>query len=113
MGSSKKGQERFEALKRKLLTLGFVRPGSVVRRFVPCGNPSCRCAGKPPRLHGPYYEWSCKVAGKTRTIRLSQRQAHLCLQWVGIHKKLKRIVRLMERLSLKETDRALGAISRP
>ena len=29
------------------------------------------------------------------------------------HKILKRLVRRMERLSLKETDRGLGAISRP
>ena len=47
-------QARFEALKREILELGFVRPGSLVRRFMPCGNPACRCMGKTPQLHGPY-----------------------------------------------------------
>lgn len=111
--ASSNAQARFEALKRDILELGFVRPGSLVRRFMPCGNPACRCMDKPPRLHGPYYQWSYKTAGKTRTIRLSQEQARLCHQWVRDHKRLKRLVRQMEQLSLKETDRTLGAISRP
>ena len=106
-------QARFEALKREILTLGFVRPGSLVRRFMPCGNPACRCMGQPPRLHGPYYQWTAKVAGKTKTVRLSEEQARLCQAWIQNHKRLKRLVRQMARLSLKETDRALGAISRP
>ncbi len=104
---------RFEALKQEILGLGFVRPGSLVRRFMPCGNPACGCLGRPPRLHGPYYQWTYKVAGKTRTLRLSERQARLCGQWVRNHKKLKNLVRRLEQISLRETDRALGAISRP
>ena len=36
----------------------------------------------------------------------------LCEQWAHNHKRLKRILREMEQLSLKETDRILGAISR-
>lgn len=104
---------RFAALKREILQLGFVRPGSLVRRFMPCGHPACRCMGKPPALHGPYYQWSYKVAGKTRTLRLSEEQARLCQQWIRDHRRLRALVRQMQRLSLKETDRALGAISRP
>lgn len=104
---------RFEALKQQIVKLGFVRPGSLLRRFMPCGNPACRCMGRPPRLHGPYYQWTYKIAGKTKTIRLSQEQARLCEQWTRDHRKLKRLVRQMERLSLHETDRTLGAISRP
>ena len=110
---SSDAQARFETLKREILALGFVRPGSLVRRFMPCGNPACRCMGKHPQLHGPYSQWSYKIAGKTRTLRLSEEQARLCEQWVRNHKRLKRLVRQMEQLSLKETDRTLGAISRP
>lgn len=104
---------RFESLKREVLALGFVRPGSLVRRFMPCGHAACRCMGRPPQLHGPYFQWTCKVAGKTRTVRLSESQARRCEEWIRNHRKLKRLVRKMERLSLKETDRALGAISTP
>ena len=68
--------------------------------------------GRPPQLHGPYFQWTYKVAGKTKTMRLSEEQARLCQAWLRNHKQLKRLVRQMEQLSLRETDRALGAISR-
>ena len=100
---------RFESLKREIQKLGFVRPGSLVRRFMPCGNPTCRCMADPPQLHGPYYQWSYKVAGKTRSIRLSENQARLCEEWTRNHKRLKQLVCQMEQLSLKATNRALGA----
>ena len=111
--SSSDATSKLEALKKEILRLGFVRPGSLVRRFMPCGKAGCRCMATPPQLHGPYYEWSYKVAGKTRTRRLSEEQAKLCQAWLRDHKTLKRIVRQMERLSLTETDRTLGEISKP
>ncbi len=107
MASSRRS--KFESLKREMLTLGLVRPGSLVRRFMPCGNPACRCMGQPPRLHGPYHQWTHKIAGKTKTVRLSAQQARLCREWSGNHKKLKRLLQQMEKFSLKETDRILGA----
>lgn len=99
---------RFESLKQEIQKLGYVRPGSLVRRFMPCGNPTCRCMADPPQLHGPYYQWSYKVAGKTRSIRLSESQAHMCEEWTRNHKRLKQLVRQMEQLSLKATNRVLG-----
>ena len=94
----------YEVLKEALGRLGYVRPGSLVRRFMPCGKPSCRCMGDPPSLHGPYYQWTARIRGKTKTIRLSERQAQLCGEWIANHTKLKDIVRRMEAISLKETD---------
>lgn len=111
--STSDAKAKLEALKREILRLGFVRPGSLVRRFMPCGKASCRCMATPPQLHGPYFEWSYKVAGKTRTKRLTEEQAKLCKEWIRDHKALKRIVRQMERVSLAETDRTLGEISKP
>lgn len=102
--------QELEKLKSELRALGYVRPGSLVRRFMPCGNPACRCMAKPPQLHGPYHQWSYKVKGKTRTVRLSAEQARLCLEWTQNHRKLRQIVRKMERLSLKKTDQALKVL---
>jgi hypothetical protein len=31
----------------------------------------CRCHADPPRLHGPYAEWTRKIGGKTVTRRLT------------------------------------------
>ena len=100
-----------QRIRHEIASLGWTRPGSVIRRYMPCGNPSCRCMADPPLLHGPYYQWSHKLNGKTRSLRLSESQAALCLQWARNHKQLKQLVRKLEKLALQETDRILGAIS--
>ena len=88
---SPRAVRRYAALQREILDLGLVRPGSLVRRFMPCGKPACRCMAKRPVLHGPYYQWTHKIAGTTKTIRLSPEQARLCKEWSDNHKRLKRL----------------------
>ena len=55
----------------ELAQAGFALPGTLVVRSYACGKPSCRCHADPPRLHGPYAEWTRKIGGKTVTRRLS------------------------------------------
>jgi hypothetical protein len=106
-------ERQFVLLKAELADLGLVRPGSLVERYMPCGKSGCRCMGDPPILHGPYFQWSYKVQSKTVTKRLSKIQAEQCREWVSNHRQMKKIVRRMESLSLKETDRVLRAITKP
>jgi len=51
-----------------------------------------------------------RIRGKTRTVRLTEDQARLCEEWVSNHRKLKDIVRKMEVMSLRETDRILKRV---
>ncbi len=37
-----------------------------------CGKPGCACKALPPRLHGPYYQWTRKVDGKTAELMLQR-----------------------------------------
>jgi hypothetical protein len=101
---------RFVALARELGDVGFVRPGSLVTRYMPCGRPTCRCQAQPPALHGPYFQWTHKIDGKTVTQRLSRAQALRCREWIRNHRQLKATIRKMETLSLQETDRILRTI---
>ena len=52
------------------LAAGFALPGTLTVRSYACGKPGCRCHADPPRLHGPYAEWTRKIGGKTVTRRL-------------------------------------------
>lgn len=104
--------KQYAAVKEELRSLGWVRPGCVTRRYTTCGNPSCRCMGTPPEPHGPYYQWSHKIRGRTQSLRLSDEQASQCREWAANYKRLRKLVRRMEALSLQETNRTLGAISR-
>jgi hypothetical protein len=70
-------ENRFETLKASVVGIGPIRRGTVLDRFVRCGNPNCRCRADPPELHGPYYEWTRKVKGKTVSVSVTREQAQL------------------------------------
>ena len=98
---------RYDALKRAVLTLGPIRRGSLVRRFMPCGKPGCCCQVSPPELHGPYYQWTRKVRGKTVTVRLTREEARLFEEWISSGRQLEKIVAQMEAVSLRITERLM------
>ena len=100
-------QAHYEALKRTVLTLGPIRRGSLVRRFMPCGKSGCRCQAAPPELHGPYYQWTRKVRGKTATVRLTREEARLLGDWISNGRQLDRIVAQMETVSRRITQRLM------
>ena len=113
MGTSrKKGTAAVDASLRRLearhraalaavATLGLVLRGSIARRLTHCGNPACRCHADPPMLHGPYYIWTRKVAGKTVTAQLRPEYAALCKDWNRNMRKLDRTVRQLQAIGLR------------
>ncbi len=66
-----------------------------------CGNPTCRCKAHPPQLHGPYYVWTRKVAGKTVTAMLPPEHAALWQRWSRNMRTLDRLVRELQILGLR------------
>lgn len=100
-------EERYETLKRAIADISLIRHGSLVRRFMPCGKAGCRCQATPPKLHGPYYQWTRKVRGKTVTVRLSKGGARLLKEWIENGRRLDRILDQMEQVSYRITQQAL------
>lgn len=100
-------QKQYLKLKRSIAPLGYFRYGSLVRRFMPCGKPGCRCLASPPELHGPYFQWTRKVGGKTVTVRLTKPEAKLLETWVSNGRRLDRLLAQMQRVSHRATDRLL------
>ena len=66
---------------------------------MPCGKRGCRCQADPPQLHGPYWQWTRVVAGKTVTRRLTEGQARLYQEWIANRRRLTRTIGEMEKLS--------------
>lgn len=61
-------QARIEEIKKRLVALGEMRPGSLSKQYNVCGNPTCRCKDpKNPQKHGPYYQLSYSHKGKSTT----------------------------------------------
>ncbi len=92
-------ERRYRALAAELAEVGFISPGSVVVRETSCGKAGCRCQGDPPQRHGPYYQWSRAIAGKTVSRRLNESQADLYREWIANRRHIERIVTEMETLS--------------
>jgi hypothetical protein len=65
-----------------------------------CGHANCRCHADPPRLHGPYHQWTRKVAGKTVTRILSDEQLADYSPWLDNQRRLRSLVTELETLSL-------------
>ena len=87
--------------------------GTLLKRMMTCGKPVCACKASPPRLHGPYYQWTRKVDGRTVTVNLSAQQAKLLQGWIATGKELDRLVAEMERISLEATERQLQELPPP
>lgn len=59
-----------EALLDSLASTGDMRRGSITEVYRPCGKPTCRCAAADDPGHGPYYAFTRKVDGKTKTLQM-------------------------------------------
>jgi hypothetical protein len=89
--------------------IGFFRRGTLLSRFTRCGKPGCRCQADPPQLHGPYWQWTRKVKGKTVTVTLSESQAALLRGWLENGHLYDQQLAELEQLSVDVTDRLLAA----
>lgn len=106
-------ERRYRALAAELTEIGFISPGSLVVRETSCGKQGCRCQADPPRRHGPYYQWSRAVAGKTHSRRLTEPEADLYRQWIANRRRLEQIVAEMETLSAAAGETLLRQARNP
>ena len=64
-----KEEKRIAQTKAKLAQLGPMLPGSISEQWNVCGTPGCRCKDPDkPVKHGPYYQLSFTVGGKSSTM---------------------------------------------
>lgn len=78
-------EKRYAALRQQLAEIGYVSHGSVYRR--PAGHSGAR------------YIWSSKVQNKTVSLALSEPQANWLEAAIDEHRKLKKLIAEMHRLS--------------
>jgi hypothetical protein len=58
------------ALLRQISALGDFQPGSITSAIRHCGKPECHCAKSGAPGHGPHFQLTQKVEGKTATQNL-------------------------------------------
>ncbi len=102
---------RRRCLIAELEQIGPFRRGSLLQVLTRCGTPGCRCRADPPRRHGPYWQWTRKVGGKTVTVRLTEEQAVLLRPWLENAKRWDQKLGELEDLFAEIADRLLAGVA--
>ena len=101
-------QARYATLVGELADIGYIAAGSITHRHTRCASPGCRCNADPPQPHGPYYQWTAKVNGKTVTRRLTEHQAARYQEWIDNDRQLRAIITKMRQVAAKTTELQLN-----
>ena len=92
---------RHRELAAQIAQIGIVAAGSVTRRFTRCTSQGCRCNADPPTPHGPYWQWTAKVNGKTVTKRLTAEEAGLYREWIGNDRRIRALLDQIRKVDAK------------
>lgn len=96
-------ERRYRELAAQLAEIGYIVSGSLARRYNRCGKASCACHGDPPRFHGPYWQWTAKVDGKTVNRRLTDREARLYGEWIANDRQARSLLTQMRAVAAEAT----------
>ncbi len=99
-------------IRAELEEFDIILRGSVTKRFRPRGTQGSRCQADPPRLHGPYYQWTTKVRGKTQTVRLKPEEVADFERWVAQGRRLEKLVQQWRVESLEAAKIIHGKLQR-
>lgn len=81
-------RQRRQGLVQLLPPAGEVLRGSLVERYVTCGNPSCKCARG--ERHGPMWYLTVTLGpGRTTGGIISADQVEQVRHWIGNYQRLK------------------------
>ena len=93
--------QRFAELRRELRDLQYFCKGTILERRMKCGQPTCACRRDPAKRHGPYWEWTYKLRGKTVNVKLAPSAGPLYKAAARQYRSLKSLINRLERLSHK------------
>lgn len=97
-------ERRYRELAAQLADIGMISAGSLTRRYTRCTSPGCKCRADPPQPHGPYWQWTRKIDGKTNTRRLTPTEAKLYRRWIANDRRMRRIIEQMRTIAAKAAD---------
>ncbi len=97
-------ERRYRHFAAQLSDIGFIAAGSLAARYNRCGKPACRCHADPPQPHGPYWQWTAKVNGKTVNRRLTDGEAELYRHWIANDRRLRALIDQMRAVASQATE---------
>jgi hypothetical protein len=99
--SMKELLKRYDRLKARLAKAGLILQGTITERTI-LGE-DLETPGR-KKTYGPYYQWTWKHKGKTKTVNLSASQAKTYQKAIQNHRIVEETLREMREISLKICD---------
>jgi hypothetical protein len=102
--------QRIAALRQSLGKFDYACSGTLLRRMLSCGNPTCRCKQDIAARHGPYYYWGRRRAGKLVHMLLTPAEAEIVRRAIANHRTIQGTLRKLEEETVRmiETKRSLN-----
>jgi hypothetical protein len=96
------------AISTQIAAVGLALPGTLIQRHTRCGRSGCHCHADPPVLHGPYWQWTRKIHGKTITRLVPDDLIADYQHWLDNHRRLRELIAELEELTLAVADERSG-----
>ena len=94
-------KEQFDRVKGDLCSISYLKKGSLFKCYQTCGNPGCRCHKDKKYRHGPYWWWSTKENGKTKSILVPEGMLSEIRSYIDNYRLLKSRAKKLEGISEK------------
>ena len=95
--STKQLQKQYERLVSRLGKTELILQGTITERKIVRQNPKNQTEEK---SYGPYYQWTFKKNGKTKTVNLTAAQAKTYQKAIDNNRKLDSIIKKIREISL-------------
>lgn len=90
-------------IKQKIFDLKPFLPGSLSTQWNVCSTPGCKCKDpKKPKRHGPYYQLSFSVGGKSSSIFVKKQDVSEVRKRLRRYKKFKELCRELVQASVDQ-----------
>jgi hypothetical protein len=82
----------YNELKKKILDIGLIIPGTLRETYHRCGREYCKCMTSDEHRHGPYYLWDRRIDGKLSAKSIAQEDVIFYKEWIENRRLLETIV---------------------
>jgi len=102
-------ETKIETIKKELMSLGDMHPGSLSQQYNVCGVKNCRCKDKDnPQKHGPYYQLSFTSNGKSSSRFIREEHLAECKKQIDNYQRFKTLTTDWKDLSVELSKEKLA-----
>ena len=91
----------FDRVKGELCSISYLKKGSLSKCYQTCGTPGCKCHKDKKYRHGPYWWWSAKENGKTKSILVPEGMLSEVRSYIDNYSLLISKINMLEEISEK------------